>query len=66
MRRTLVLGGMLMTLAGCGGGGADGNGSSGGGGGGGSAEDSDTMTFKLDEMNGSGTTATNSSCVPSF
>ena len=53
MRKTLVVGGMLMTLAGCGGG--DSGGSSGGGGG--SAEDSDTMRFKLDEMNGSGTTA---------
>ena len=55
MRQTLVLGGMLMTLAGCGGGG-DSNGSAGGGDGD-SAEASDTMTFKLDEMNGSGTTA---------
>jgi hypothetical protein len=51
--RTLLLGGMLMTLAGCGGGGE----SSGGGGGGGSAEESDTMMFKLDEMNSSGTSA---------
>jgi hypothetical protein len=46
---------MLMTLAGCGGG-SDGDGSAGGGGGG-SAEDSDTMRFTLDEMNGSGTMA---------
>jgi hypothetical protein len=45
---------MVMTLAGCGGGGGE---SDGGGGSGGSAEESDTMTFKLDEMNGSGTSA---------
>ena len=50
-----MLGGMLMTLAGCGGGGGESSG--GGGGGGGSAEESDTMTFKLDEMNSSGTSA---------
>jgi hypothetical protein len=55
VKNTLVLGGMLMTLAGCGGGGGDSGGSAGGGGG--SAEESDTQTFKLDEMNGSGTTA---------
>jgi hypothetical protein len=46
---------MVMTLAGCGGGGGDSGGSAGGGGG--SAEESDTMTFKLDEMNNSGTKA---------
>jgi hypothetical protein len=56
VKRTLVLGGMLMTLAGCGGGGGESSGG-GAGGGGGSAEESDTMTFKLDEMNSSGTTA---------
>ncbi|HVD26785.1 MAG TPA: hypothetical protein VNB86_12430 [Gaiellaceae bacterium] len=55
MRKTLVLGGMMMTLAGCGGGGGESGGSAGGGGG--SAEESDTMNFKLDEMNSSGTTA---------
>jgi hypothetical protein len=52
VKQTLLLGGMLMTLAGCGGGDSGGS-----GGGGGSAEGSDTMTFKLDEMNGSGTSA---------
>jgi hypothetical protein len=46
---------MMMTLAGCGGGGGDSGGSAGGGGG--SAEGSDTMRFKLDEMNSSGTSA---------
>jgi hypothetical protein len=50
---------MLMTLAGCGGGGESSGGSTtgGGGGGGGGTTESDTITFKLDEMNSSGTTA---------
>jgi hypothetical protein len=49
---------MLMTLAGCGGGGESNGGSAGGGGSGGdTTSESDTVTFKLDEMNSSGTTA---------
>jgi hypothetical protein len=48
---------MLMTLAGCGGGGESSGGSTAGGGGG-DASESDSATFKLDEMNNSGTTAT--------
>jgi hypothetical protein len=57
VKRTLVLGGMLMTLAGCGGGGESGGSSGGTGGGGGGGGDSETMRFKLDEMNSSGTSA---------
>jgi hypothetical protein len=49
---------MLMTLAGCGGGGesSGGGGSTVGGGGGGDGS-SDTVNFKLDELNSSGTSA---------